>query len=73
MYLNQSTGATEIFDDYDEIVVIATNDITYSIDFTELLPGTQHQFSVVAYTSVGPGDTAELPVTTLPDGKHLYA
>ncbi|XP_065910272.1 protein sidekick-2-like isoform X2 [Dysidea avara] len=66
-YLNQSTGAMELFDDYDIMDVTATNDITYSIDFTELFPGTQHQFSVVAYTSVGPGDIAELSITTLPD------
>ena len=62
----------ELFDDYDIMDVTATNDITYSIDFTELFPGTQHQFSVVAYTSVGPGDIAELSITTLPDGNHLY-
>lgn len=60
-----------MFDDYDIMDVTATNDITYSVDFTELLPGTRHQFSVVAYTSVGPGDTAELSITTLPDGNYL--
>jgi len=44
--------------------------ISVSLSLTDLRVGTVYQFTVVAYTNVGPGPEAMISISTLPDGKH---
>ena len=42
-----------------------------TLNITDLRIGTQYQFTIVAYTNVGPGSEAMISESTLPDGNVL--
>jgi len=53
-------------------ITVEVNDdnISVSLNLTDLRLGTEYEFTVVAYTNVGPGPEAVISVSTLPDGNH---
>ena len=70
-YLNQVSGRMDTFTDNDFISVEVDDQNTSNLlTFTDLRPGTQYQFTIVAYTNVGPGPEAMVSMSTLPDGNH---
>ena len=70
IYFNQTTGEMEVFNDNDTIDITTIDDVRYSSDFIDFMPATQYQFSIVAYSSEGEGEVAELTVSTLADGMN---
>ena len=45
--------------------------ISFSLIIADLRPGTQYQFTIVAYTSVGPGSEAMATLSTLGNGNNI--
>ena len=71
-YFDQENAKMETFTSSDTKVVNDTSSSS-SINITDLRVGTKYQISVVAFTSAGPGASANISVSTLPDGKkHTY-
>ncbi|XP_065904495.1 phosphatidylinositol phosphatase PTPRQ-like isoform X2 [Dysidea avara] len=67
-YFNQVTGQMEAFVFYNFTSVELSDDIiSVSFNLTDLRLGTEYQFTIVAYTNVGPGPEAMISVSTLPD------
>lgn len=73
-YFDQETGTMKMFTNSDTKTVPVVNDTSSSsVNITDLRLGTEYLISVVAFTSVGPGVSANIYVSTLPDGtKHTY-
>ena len=70
-YYNQDTCKIEAFDlNNFTSVELSDDNISASLNFTDLRLGTEYQFTIVAYTNVGPGPEAMISVSTLPDGNH---
>ena len=70
-YYNQDTGQMETFVFYNfTSVELSDDNISVSLNFTDLRSGTEYQFTIVANTNVGPGPEVMISVSTLPDGKH---
>ena len=70
-YFNQVTGQMEAFVFYNFTSVELSDDIiSVSFNLTDLRLGTEYQFTIVAYTNVGPGPEAMISVSTLPDGNN---
>jgi len=68
-YYNQTTGEMDTFTINNSTSVLADDsNILSSMNFTDLRLGTEYQFTIVAYTSVGLGPEAVTSVSTLPDG-----
>ena len=68
-YFNQTNGEMDIFTINNSTSVLADdNNISSSFNFTNLRHSTEYQFTIVAYTNVGPGPEAMISVSTLPDG-----
>ena len=71
MSFNQTTGVMDTFTISNVTTVVANNNnISSSLNYTDLRPGTQYHFTIVAYTSVGPGPEEMISVSTLPDGTY---
>jgi len=71
-YFNQTTGKTDIFTASNSTSIELSDDnISASLNFTDLRHDTEYQFTIVAYTNVGPGPEAVISVSTLPDGKDI--
>ena len=71
-YFNQTTGKMDIFTASNSTSIeLSDNNISASLNFTDLRLGTEYQFTIVAYTNLGPGPEAIISVSTLPDGKDL--
>jgi len=69
-YFNQDAGQLDKFTANNSTSVeISDDNISASIDFTNLRFGTEYQFTIVAYTNGGVGPEASISVSTLPDGK----
>ena len=69
IYFNQETGEVEtLIDNNSTSVEVDDVNISVSFNLTDLRPGTGYQFTIVAYTNVGPGPKAMISVSTLPDG-----
>ncbi|XP_065905772.1 receptor-type tyrosine-protein phosphatase F-like isoform X3 [Dysidea avara] len=67
-YFNQTNGEMDIFTINNSTSVLADdNNISSSLNFTNLRHSTEYQFTIVAYTNVGPGPEAMISVSTLPD------
>ena len=72
-HFNQDTGQMDTFTVNNFTSVELSDDkISASLNLASLRPGTKYQFTIVAYTNVGPGPEAMISVSTLPDGKHKY-
>ena len=72
-YFNQTSGEMDTFASNNSTVVLPDNSTTLSsASFTDLRLGTQYQFTIVAYTNVGPGQEEMISVSTLPDGKYMH-
>ena len=73
-YFNQESGllATFAINKSTTVLEDGNNNISSSLSFTGLRPDTQYQFTIVAYTNVGPGPEAMISVSTLPDGTYTY-
>ena len=70
-YFNQNTSLMETFTMNNSTSVEPNDDsISASLIFSDLRLGTEYQFTIVAYTNVGPGPEAIMSVSTLPDGNH---
>ena len=68
-YFNQKTDEMDTFTINNSTTVLADdNDVSSSLNLTNLRLGTEYQFTIVAYTKVGPGHEAVISVSTLPDG-----
>ena len=68
-YFDQETGTMMTFTSNDtETVPVANDTSSSSANITDLRVGTEYLISVVAYTSAGPGVSASISVSTLPDG-----
>ena len=68
-YFNQTTGELGTFSINNSTTVLADDNIILSsLNFTDLRLGTEYQFTIVAYTNVGPGPEAMISVSTLHDG-----
>jgi len=72
MYFNQDTGQMERFavSNFTSIK-FGGDDISALLSLTDLFPDTRYQFTIVAYTDVGPGPEAMISVSTRPDGNHI--
>ena len=71
MSFNQTYGVMDTFTISNATTVIANNDnILSSLNYTDLRPGTQYHFTIVAYTNVGPGPKEMISVSTLPKGTY---
>ncbi|XP_065904893.1 uncharacterized protein [Dysidea avara] len=67
-YFNQTTGELGTFSINNSTTVLADDNIILSsLNFTDLRLGTEYQFTIVAYTNVGPGPEAMISVSTLHD------
>ncbi|XP_065904489.1 receptor-type tyrosine-protein phosphatase dep-1-like [Dysidea avara] len=67
-YYNQDTGQMETFVFYNfTSVELSDDNISVSLNFTDLRSGTEYQFTIVANTNVGPGPEVMISVSTLPD------
>ena len=70
---NQTNGVMDTFTISNVTTVIANNNnILYSLNYTDLRPGTHYHFTIVAYTNVGPGPEEMISVSTLPDGTNTF-
>jgi len=71
-YYNQETRSLATSAINNSITVAEHNNTLNlnSVNFTDLRPGTQYHFTIVAYTNVGPGPESMILVSTLPDGNH---
>ena len=68
---NQDTGQMDPFTANGLIIVDLNDDnISATLNVTDLRLGTEYQFIIAAYTNVGPGPEVMISVFTLPDGKH---
>ena len=68
-YYDQDSSTMETFTSSDTTNISVANETSSSvINITNLRLGTSYQISVVAYTSAGPGASANISVSTLPDG-----
>ena len=70
-YFNQDTSQIENFTVKNSFNIDDENAVS-SLNFTDLRPGKKYQFTIVAYTSVGPGPEEIISVSTLPDGNCVY-
>ena len=71
-YFNQDTGQTNMFNASNFTGNELNDDnVSATINITDLRLGTKYQFTVVAYTNVGPGSEAMITVSTSPAGKQL--
>ena len=70
-YFNQETSQMETFAVNNSITDFELGDdnISSSLNLTDLRLGTEYQFTIVAYTNVGPGPEAMTSASTLSDGK----
>ncbi|XP_065903762.1 protein sidekick-1-like [Dysidea avara] len=67
-HFNQDTGQMDTFTVNNFTSVELSDDkISASLNLASLRPGTKYQFTIVAYTNVGPGPEAMISVSTLPD------
>ena len=57
-----------MFTSNDAKNISVVNESSSSINITDLRVGTEYLISVVAFTSVGPGASANISVSTLPNG-----
>jgi len=71
-YYNQTTGEMDTFT-ANNLSTVEVEDVNVSVSllFTNLRLGTEYQFTIVAYTDVGPGTEAMIIVSTLPDGNQI--
>ena len=67
-YYDQDSRTMETFTSSDTKNVSVANEISSSVNIINLRLGASYQISVVAYTSAGPGASANVSVSTLPDG-----
>ncbi|XP_065904644.1 receptor-type tyrosine-protein phosphatase S-like isoform X2 [Dysidea avara] len=71
-YFNQNTSLMETFTMNNSTSVEPNDDsISASLIFSDLRLGTEYQFTIVAYTNVGPGPEAIMSVSTLPDAPPI--
>jgi len=66
-YFNQDTSQMDKFTEKHSSSIDDENTVS-SLSFTDLRPGAKYQFTIVAYTNVGPGPEEMISVSTPPDG-----
>jgi len=69
-YISQTTDAMDTFTINNSVSVLADDNIvSSSLNLTDLRLGTEYQFTIVAYTNVGPGPEGVISAFTLPHSK----
>ena len=68
-HFNRTTDEMDTFTINNSTTVLADDtNVSSSLNLTNLRLGTEYQFTIVAYTKVGPGPEAVISVSTLPHG-----
>ena len=71
-YYDQETDTIKIFTSSDILSVSVANESSSSLNIINLRVGTNYQIFVAAHTSAGAGASANISVSTLPDGNNDY-